>query len=415
MKKFSALLKRFGFDRRGATAVVVGMALPVLVGAAGLGAEAAFWGFRQRALQQITDAAAFAGGAEYQTGADDSAIASAVGDSLSTNGFRSDIGVYEVESPPSSGPYAGEEAVWVSAEENWPRYFTALFFDGTVTLRANATAELQQGLQACMLALNQSASAAIDITGSTTVTLNGCSIMSNSSAADALSVGGSGTLLTSCAGSHGGIDADGGMTLSDCEEARDHMRRMDDPYADVPEPAVSGPCKNPTTFAGPSGSVHNVTPGRFCGGMNILRTVNFAAGVYIIDGGTLSANSTAVLNGTGVMFFLTNGARLDINGQAQLNLSAATTGTYSGLLFFGDRSGSSVNHVLNGTSNSVLTGAVYLPNDNLTFSGTSNSASGCTQIIASTLNLTGNSGIGVNCAGAGVQEMYMPGGVRLVG
>jgi hypothetical protein len=115
------------------------------------------------------------------------------------------------------------------------------------------------------------------------------------------------------------------------------------------------------------------------------------------------------------MFFLTNGARLDINGQAQLNLSAATSGTYSGLLFFGDRSGSAVNHVLNGTSNSVLTGAVYLPNDNLSFSGTSNSASGCTQIIAGTLDLTGNSGIGVNCAGAGVEDMYMPGGVRLVG
>ena len=32
-----------------------------------------------------------------------------------------------------------------------------------------------------------------------------------------------------------------------------------------------------------------------------------------------------------------------------------------------------------------------------------------------TLDLTGNSGIGVNCQGAGVEDMFMPGSVRLVG
>lgn len=408
-------LRRFFKDRRGATAIVIGLATPVLVGGAGLGAEAAFWEFRQRAIQQQADAAAFAGATELMVGGSGNDVTAAAANSLTVNGFRTDIGTYDVQSPPASGPYAGETAVYVAAQEQWPRYFTALFANGAVTLSADATAELQEGLEACMLALDWTASEAIDITGSTTVTLNGCSIMSNSNASNALSIGGSGTLLTSCAGANGGVDDDGGMTLTDCAEAREGLRRMDDPYADVPEPAVSGPCVNPTTFAGPSGSIHFALPGRYCGGMNILRTVNFAPGVYIIDGGTLSATSTAVLNGVGVTFFLANGARLQINGQAQLNLVAPTIGTYAGLLFFGDRSGSSVNHVLNGTSNSVLTGAVYLPNDSLEFSGTSNYATGCTQVIARTLSLTGNSGIGINCAGTGVRDMRMVGGVRLVG
>lgn len=415
LKNRPAFLRRFVLDRRGATAILVGISLPVLVGAAGLGGEAAFWGLRQRALQQITDAAAFGGAVEHSAGGNYGAITNTVGGSLSTNGFRADLGSYEVELPPNSGPYAGKTAVRVSTEEHWPRFFTALFFEGTVPLRANATALIEEGLHACMLALHHTASAAVNITGSTTVTLNGCSVMSNSSANNALSIGGSGTLTTSCAGAHGGVVASGGMTLTDCSQARAGLRRMQDPYANVPEPGVSGPCVNPTTFAGPSGAVHSASPGRYCGGMNILRTVNFAPGLYIIDGGTLSATSTAVLNGTGVTFFLTNGARLDINGQARLNLSAPTTGTYAGLLFFADRSGASLNHQLNGTSDSILTGAVYLPNDNLAFSGTNNSATGCTQIIARTLNLTGNSGIGVNCAGTGVQDMSMPGGVRLVG
>ena len=408
-------LRAFFKDRRGASAVMMCVAMPILVGGAGLGAEAAFWKFRQRAIQQQADAAAFAGATELKAGGNDNAVEAAVNESLTNNGFRLDLGSFEVQTPPASGPFAGEEAVYVAAEEHWPRYFTGLFFEDAVILRANATAELEEGLRACMLALDQTAAAAIDITGNTTVTLNGCSVMSNSNASNALSIGGSGTLITSCAGARGGVDDDGGMTLTSCSEARERMRRMEDPYADVPEPAVSGSCVHPTNFAGPSGAVHSASPGRYCGGMNILRTVNFAPGIYIIDGGTLSANSTAVLNGTGVMFFLTNGARLDINGQATLNLSAATSGTYSGLLFFADRSGSSVNHVLNGTSASTLRGAVYLPNDNLAFSGNNNSATGCTQIIARTLDLTGNSGIGVNCAGAGVEDMYMPGSVRLVG
>jgi Flp pilus assembly protein TadG len=408
-------LRAFFKDRRGASAVMMCVAMPILVGGAGLGAEAAFWKFRQRAIQQQADAAAFAGATELRAGGNDSAVSAAVNASLTDNGFRMDIGSFDVQSPPVSGAYAGEEAVYVEAEENWPRYFTALFFEDAVTLRANATAELQEGLRACMLALHTTASAAIDITGSTTVTLNGCSVMSNSSAEDALSVGGSGSLTTSCAGARGGVDADGGMTLTSCPEAKERLRRMEDPYADVPEPVVSGSCVHPTNFGGPSGAVHSASPGRYCGGMNIMRTVNFAPGVYIIDGGTLSANSTAVLNGTGVTFFLTNGARLDINGQAQLNLSAPNSGTYAGLLFFGDRSGSSVNHVLNGTASSTITGAVYFPNDNLDYSGNNNSVSGCTQIIARTLHLSGNSGIGVNCAGVGVEDMFMPGGVRLVG
>lgn len=409
------LLRAFLKDRRGASAVMMCVAMPVLVGGAGLGAEAAFWQFRQRAIQQQADAAAFAGATELRNGGSYNDVHAQVGSSLGNNGFRTDLGSYEVQTPPVSGPYAGEEAVYVEAEENWQRYFTALFFEDAVTLRANATAEVQEGLQACMLALDNSASEAIDVTGSTTVTLNGCSVMSNSNAENALSIGGSGSLITSCAGARGGVDSDGGLTLTSCPEPKERLRRMEDPYADVPEPIVSGSCVHPNNFGGPSGAVHSASPGRYCGGMNILRTVNFAPGVYIIDGGTLSANSTAVLNGTGVTFFLTNGARLDINGQATLNLSAPTSGTYSGLLFFADRSGSSVNHVLNGTSSSTITGAVYLPNDNLSYSGNTNSVSGCTQIIARTLDLTGNSGIGVNCQGAGVEEMYMPGGVRLVG
>ena len=48
-----------------------------------------------------------------------------------------------------------------------------------------------------------------------------------------------------------------------------------------------------------------------------------APGVYVIDGGALSINSTATVNGSGVTFYLTNGATVSMNGGASVHLERA--------------------------------------------------------------------------------------------
>ena len=45
------------------------------------------------------------------------------------------------------------------------------------------------------------------------------------------------------------------------------------------------------------------------------------------------------------------------NSAVTLNLSAPTSGTYSGILFFGNRNVSGVTNTFNGTASSVMTGA----------------------------------------------------------
>jgi uncharacterized membrane protein len=47
-------------NEHGATVVIVGLALPALVGAMGLGAEITYWQLHQRAMQNASDAAAIA-------------------------------------------------------------------------------------------------------------------------------------------------------------------------------------------------------------------------------------------------------------------------------------------------------------------------------------------------------------------
>ncbi len=342
-------------------------------------------------------------------------INSMVSTSLVTNGFRNDIGVFTMLSPPASGPFAGQKAVEVSIEEQWPRLFTAIFNSGSVQIGARAIAKPEELGEACMLALDPNASGAINFTGTSDVNLDGCSVVSNSTADDAFTLSGSAKLSSYCAGSAGGISSTStGMDLTGCSRARERIPRIEDPYASVPEPTVTGPCKTPNVFEGPTSSTYNITGGRYCG-LTIKRTVNLAPGMYIVDGGDLVITSTAHLNGSGVTFFLTNGARLIIDGGADVTISAPTSGTYSGLLFFADRSGPSLVHQLSGSATSLFSGAIYLPNDELVISGSNAGGAGCTQYIARTLELTGTSGAGVSCAAGGVKPMFFIGRVRLVG
>lgn len=422
MRKIQMLLKQMltealcalAPDRRGATAMVVALSSPILMGAAGFGAEAGFWTYRQRLLQQHADAAAFAGAIELLNGGKSDSITSSAGLSLKANGLRADNGSFSAVSPPASGAFAGTSAVEVSVKEEWPRFFTAFFFDGDVTLAANATAHFEKFSQACMLALDPAASGAATMSGSASVYLNGYGLVSNSTASDSLSISGSAVLNANCVGAVGGISTTStGITLSDCSAPRPRMLPVTDPYAGVPEPAVTGPCKTPNNLGGASTSVYDITEGRYCG-LSMKRTVNLAPGMYIIDGGDLEISSSAVINATGVTFFLTNGARLNINGAAVINLSAPTSGTYSGLLFFGDRSGAPVTNLLNGSAGSVFNGATYFPNDHLEIRGSNSVGSGCTQFIARTLDLRGASGAGVDCSASGTKSLDIMGKVRLV-
>jgi hypothetical protein len=74
-------------------------------------------------------------------------------------------------------------------------------------------------------------------------------------------------------------------------------------------------------------------------------------------------------------------------------------------VFYQDRNApSSGSDVFNGGSTQVLSGAVYFPNQTLTFTGgSSTSTSGCTELLAGSVLFEGNSSLALNCAGTGVK------------
>ncbi len=144
-------------------------------------------------------------------------------------------------------------------------------------------------------------------------------------------------------------------------------------------------------------------PAAITGGMSLRRTVNLATGIYTIDGGELAIESNASINGSQLTFFLTNGATFRFAGNADIDISAPTSGTFAGILIFVDpnnnASSSDLPHIINGSSTSTLQGAIYAPTESVEIAGTNESGGGCTQIVARTVRVAGTAGLGSNCTG----------------
>ncbi len=134
-------------------------------------------------------------------------------------------------------------------------------------------------------------------------------------------------------------------------------------------------------------------------------------GTYFIDGGSLSVNGGATLNGNGVTLIFTehnsnSWATATINGNATVNLTPPTYGSLSGILIFGDRNlPLGTTFKFNGGSTQSLTGAIYVPTGAINFSGGNGTGSGCTQIVGDTITFTGNSAIAVNCSSYGTKPI----------
>lgn len=169
------------------------------------------------------------------------------------------------------------------------------------------------------------------------------------------------------------------------------------------------------TYAGivtttPPGTA-SVKPGTFAGGIKISCNTVFATGVYILDGGGLDITGQYTVTGSNVMFVLKNGAYIDIRGGANINLTAiqasdliargvSTTDAnkLAGMLVFEDRNspGTSKDN-LNGNSNTILNGKIYLPKSNIDFSGTASVTSQCLMIASATIRFVGTSNMSTFC------------------
>ena len=98
---------------------------------------------------------------------------------------------------------------------------------------------------------------------------------------------------------------------------------------------------------------------------------------------------------------------MTINGGATVNLSAPTSGSLAGILFFGDRSATNVTNAFNGGATNIFNGIIYTPASALMFAGNSSSGGACTQLIANSMVISGVSNFGSGCGSSQVTQVGM--------
>lgn len=176
-----------------------------------------------------------------------------------------------------------------------------------------------------------------------------------------------------------------------------------------------------TTYSGTTTvtepDIGNVEPGTYTN-IKVACATTFKKGVYIIDGGGLEITGQYEVNGAGVMFVLKNGAYVKITGGSNINLTAiqasdliargvseADANKLAGMLIFEARNSQGTNkNNINGNSNTVLNGTVYLPKSGLDFAGTASVTSQCLMIAAATINITGTANMTSFCPAGTVED-----------
>ena len=383
-------------------ATIFALTLPIVVGAAGFGVETSYWYYNSLRLQATADAAAYAGALEQISGSDKPTIVAAATQSAATNWLGS--GTIVVNTPPASGPNTAKKAVEVIVRQNLDRMFTAIFTQGQVPEQARAVALIINASKSCMTALDQTASQAALFSGNTTVKVTGCVIMSNSNATDSIQLQGSASLQVDCLIAAGGVSLSNPVTTV-CAAPITQALPAADPFADLPTPAASNPCQNDNKAT--------LSPGTYCSGMTLKGNVTLSPGVYVVQG-DLKINANAAIIGSGVIIFMSGSSTVSMNGNASVKLSAPTSGPYSGVLFYGDRTGNSASSTFNGTADSLLTGAIYFPKQQVNYLGNFSGNSGCTQVVANTIQWSGSTTINQDCTSLGMRDIPAAQSVALV-
>jgi Flp pilus assembly protein TadG len=386
--------RRLADDQRGNYAVLGALLMPVIVGTVGLGVDVGFWYQAKQHMQGASDAAAVSAASAYAANPSSNITQQAITIASSygfTNGSQG--ATLTLNHPPNSGSYSTNvNAFEVIIQQPQNQYFSAIWGMQNVIVSTRSVALADPGL-ACVLALDTSAITGISASGTPSVSLNNCSLFSNSSGNSAISVGGAASVSALSAGAVGGIS--GTITTTEGQSTGDSP--LADPFASVPTPSFSG-CTY--TNSGNISSTVTLNPGVYCGGLKLTGgDVTLQPGTYIFDLSTcstypcISADAQSTLTGSGVtLVFTSSGAYPPSNktivkfaGGATIDLTPPTTGTYAGIVMYGDRNmtqGSGFS--LTGGSSQVLTGATYLPKAAVSFAGGNNGSNGCAELVGDT-------------------------------
>lgn len=431
-------------DDSGQVVVVTALCMVVLLAFLGLAIDVGHLRQVRRQMQTLADAAAMAGGLEIRVCAATSttpdssctAMKDAVKNAMVENGktatFLTNCATpgTDLTVTLNNGPCAlgtkdpnNKDNHFVEAvvSQQVRTYFAKVV--GYNNVKVSARAEAKRGAGPCIYALNRHIDSAITFPVGLGVNST-CGIVDESDNAAAL------TCLVAF-GTAPKINVTGGTSGLLCGSSPKPVTGVPvptpaDPMAYLPVPAAaSQSCPTSTAANNLTGSKSAVTlgpgtfvlnPGVYCGGINILGVgtdVTFKPGVYILrdapgplgigmQGGlNIVLTAASKLNASGVMFYnqgnvstpATSVGGFSITAAAPLlsstTFSAATSGTYGGVLFWQAKGvPTSSTYLVNLLNGGTFEGAIYEPSAKVAYAvGLLNSSYNI--LVADQLNFTG--------------------------
>jgi len=334
--KLRTLLSLFGQARRGTVALIIALALPALLAAAGLAVDIGYWYQQQESLQSAADSAALTAAKSYinysvnsLTGAEPYAVAAA--NNATNNQFGLTTTTLTLSGGGTSTGADNASITAITATAKIPR---RIFFSGVAGMGlsgmgagyqyASATADVVKTPSApCGLF-----DGVITVSGGGLISGTNCAIDDNDTNCPSISVSGSGVVdgsdvatAASCVSSpqysgyigNKSTEADNGSnstTLLNQAQVSDPLASMGTPVAFPAFPAIPGASSTPavtytnvslkfgyqTSIYCTSGAVCTVPPGDYSG-MSSLNTVSVE-----LNAGSSNAGTTDISGGLGGNF-----------------------------------------------------------------------------------------------------------------
>ena len=441
-------------DKSGASATVVAIALPGLIGFGALGAETGVWFTLKLQNQSAADAAALS--AAYQIIAGKINVirdlTPASSEAATRNGYR---GI----TPAVVYPYSDEivtNGVAVTLRQTQATFLAAMFLSN-VTVATKAVAVIEVFDNPCILALRTS-STGVEIADFTRLDMPNCSAVANSISRSAIELRGStSSIAATTLVTAGEVTLQGNpinpaappseFTLA--SPVRIGAPNVVDPYANtlthsyltagMPQSLRQcgstgsggvtiylGNCGIPGTTLIQS-SIKLTGNTRISGDWSILssQTVDLSPGTYWITGnlalqssGVLKCSTCDNVKGTGVTIILPAEAGkigvVSMAGDAVFNLNAPSSGRFPGVVMVQDANSlppgttyPSGPSSVTGAPGATLNGLVYFPISSLTFHGNpSVTGPKCLVLVVDTLLVDQTSGLETRgCAGAGLTNL----------
>ena len=295
-------------------------------------------------------------------------------------------------------------SVTVTAKYQAPTFFLAIIgmHELTVSVSARAralstsdttqtqttTTTVEKHASVCMLATTANWGNALLVNSPANVDGGDCEVHVRSSANDAFMFNSSTTFNAAKFCIKGTATVRGstnGTIETACNAADDTIGSL------LPTPPSSGCTFN--NYTPPVSSSLVLVPGTYCGWTNFNGSPNITltSGLYVIRDGGWNLNDGTSLTGSGVSFYLDGSyATVQMNGKISWDVTAPSSGTYKGILYFQKPTLGASNFIFNGQNGQRLEGLIYLPTQNIQFK--SKSKLGTTDkitVVANTIMITG--------------------------